>query len=406
MKEINGEKRKSDFRVKIGEIFKDDKRDISIIDREIRTRYKKNGSISNDKWYKYICNKDGYEDWIIESDLLTRKRGCKFCSGHAIILGINTIWDTDPWMIPIVGEDVAKKYTHGSDFKIYPICPDCGCKKSIKMALSTIFRYKSMNCNCSDSISYPNKFAFKLLEQLKVNFINEYSPDWIKPKAYDFYFKVNNKEYILEMDGGLGHGNNKHSKSKISIEESKAIDDYKDEQAKLHGIEVIRIDCYCDYDKRFEYIKQNIKNNERLNNLFNLAKVDFIKCHEYSLSNLVKIASEYKRKNPELTTVEIGKIMGYRSDTVLDWLKDGTLVNWCNYDSKEEMIKNAKRNRPKNKQIEVFKNGVSQGIYPSGTYLQEHGEELFGVKLLISKISSVCHGKRKHHQGLVFKIIN
>lgn len=406
MQEKNGEKRKTGFRIEIGEIFKDDKRDIVIIAKEKRIRYKSNGGNSNDKWYKYHCNIDNYEDWIIESDLLTRKRGCKLCSGHAIILGVNTIYDTDPWMIPIIGEDVAKIYTHGSDFELYPICPDCGSRKSIKMTISTIYRYKSMNCNCSDSISYPNKFAFKMLEELGIDFVNEYSPDWIKPRAYDFYFELNNKKYILEMDGGLGHGKNKHSKSNITIEESKYIDSEKDRLAFEYGIEVIRIDCdYDDFNKRFEFIKQNIFNNDKLRMLFDLSQISWLKCHEYALSNLVKVACEYKKNNPDMTTTEIGKLMGYKGDTILDWLKDGTLVGWCEYDSNKEMIESAKRNRPKSKQVEVFKDGISKGIYPSGTYLENHGEELFGIKLSGSKISVVCNGKREHHQGFVFKFV-
>ena len=44
-----------------------------------------------------------------------------------------------------------------------------------------------------------------------------------------------------------------------TAEESKSIDDYKDEQARLHNIEVIRIDCnYNSIENRFAYIKQNL----------------------------------------------------------------------------------------------------------------------------------------------------
>ena len=73
---------------------------------------------------------------------------------------------------------------------------------------------------------------------------------------YDNYFVYNNKEYILEMDGGFHSIDNLMNGQ--TVEESKSIDDYKDTMAKEHGIEVIRIDCYYKSKDRLEYVKQNI----------------------------------------------------------------------------------------------------------------------------------------------------
>ena len=64
----------SDFKIKIGQTFKDDKRDLTIIDREKRARYKKDENFkSNTKWYKYHCNRCGAELWMEEGNLL---KGC------------------------------------------------------------------------------------------------------------------------------------------------------------------------------------------------------------------------------------------------------------------------------------------------------------------------------------------
>ena len=62
------------FKYKIGDEIKDECRDIVIIDREYRERKHSNGkSIINDKWYKYRCNKCGWDEgWIVESALLIR----------------------------------------------------------------------------------------------------------------------------------------------------------------------------------------------------------------------------------------------------------------------------------------------------------------------------------------------
>ena len=71
--------------------------------------------------------------------------------------------------------------------------------------------------------------------QLKIDFETEYSPEWIKPKRYDFYFDG----IIVEMDGGLGHGNY-NSLNNMSGEDSKSIDNYKDKMAIEHGIQTQR----------------------------------------------------------------------------------------------------------------------------------------------------------------------
>jgi hypothetical protein len=140
---------------------------------------------------------------------------------------------------------------------------------------------------------------------------------------------------IIEMDGGWHSNDNKMSGQ--TAQESKIIDNYKDKLAEEHGIQVIRIDCDYKYFDRFEYIKQNIINNIKLNQLFDLSKINWNKCHEFALNNLVKIACEYKRNNLEMSSFEIGKIMGgYNKDTITRWLKQGNGI-WCNYNPKEEM---------------------------------------------------------------------
>ena len=53
------------FKLKIGDEIKDEGRDITIIDREYRER-NTDGKYRNDKWYKYRCNKCGWDEgWIV-----------------------------------------------------------------------------------------------------------------------------------------------------------------------------------------------------------------------------------------------------------------------------------------------------------------------------------------------------
>lgn len=394
----------NDFKIEIGTIFKDNTRDLVIIDRE----YKKDIHEVDRKYYKYHCNKCGYEGWIIEYNLLNGAR-CFCCINQVTVLGVNTIWDTDRWMCDLgVSEEDAKKYTKSSSVKIYPICPCCGRIKNNGIYIYNIYSAKTIWCQCSDGYSYPNKFICELLNQLNdiYNFNNmffEYSPDWIKPKRYDSYFKINNKEYIVEMDGALGHGKRIHSKDKKSIQESIDIDNYKDLKAKEHGIEVIRINC----DRSdLEFIKNNILNS-KLVEVFDLNNIDWIKCEEFALSNIVKKVCELKSNNPDISTEEIRKMVNLNRSTVIRYLEKGAKLGWCNYNPKEELKKsNAKNGKLHGKSVEIYnKNGIFLGTFESCGELTRISKELFGVKFDQANISSVCLGKRPHHHGFSFKYV-
>jgi len=248
----------------------------------------------------------------------------------------------------------------------------------------------------------------ELLTQLDIIFEMEYNPEWIKPRRYDFYIPSLN--IIIEMDGGLGHGNSDNKMSGQTSNESQSIDDFKDKQAILYGIEKpIRIDCDYNHEDRFGYIKNSVLTNNKLNTILDLNKIDFDKCNEFALSNLVKIACELKRNNPNMTCNDIAKVMGYCSVTIGKWLKEGNGM-WCNYDSKEELEKSHKLNRIRvrnslSKQVEIFKDGFSLGIFESGSELERCSEELFNVRLTSGGISSVCLGKTKQHKGYTFRYI-
>lgn len=343
----------SEFKCKIGQRiidYNEDgsiKRDLTIIDM----KKFKNKKGQYDKYYKYkcnICNFDGgvnwniknkeYRDecWILERDIINKKVGCSCCcsSPQIVIEDINSIYKTDKWMIPIINDDeFCKTHTHSSNEKVKVTCPYCGRTKNKLMAPNNIHKYKKVKCICGDGIKYPNKFMFNLLEQLKLDFKSEYSPEWILPKSYDFYIPSIN--LIIEMDGGWH--NTYNNLSGQTAEQSKMIDNYKDKQANINGIEVIRIDCDYGSNDRFEYIKNNILNNGELNIMFDLSKIDLNKCNEFACSNLVKMACEYKNNNPEMTIREIANIIGFSCTTVSRWLKIGNKVGWHNPSSKERI---------------------------------------------------------------------
>jgi len=405
------------FKIKIGTNFKDKKRDLTIIDRKII----KNKRDQNVKYYKYKCNKCGFdcgehykngeyreELWVKESTF--KNAGCSCCrdSPQITVYGINSIEDTSPWMIKYFSNlEDTHKYTKCSHQSILTKCPYCGAEKEMKIEI--IYALNSVSCTCGDGKSYPEKFLINLLEQLSKiykfdNLEYEYSPKWIKPKRYDSYFKLKNKKYIIEMDGKLGHGNEIHSRDTKTIEDTIEIDNYKDKLAKEHNVKMIRIDAK---ESKLEYIKNNIINSD-LSKMFDLTNIDWNKCEEFALNNMVKIICEMKRDNPNMTTVNISEIMKLHPCTVNRYLNRGAKIGWCVYNPKEEMVKVAfEMGKLNGKQVEIFnKDGISLGIFPSCSELARQSKELFGIKLLQTGISEVCNGKNKTHHGYIFKYVD
>lgn len=245
---------------------------------------------------------------------------------------------------------------------------------------------------------------------MNISFETEKKFEWCKylfkekyrQGSYDYYFKLNNKEYIIEMDGGWHTQDN--SMSKQTAEESRYIDDEKDKLAREHDVEVIRIDCdYINYNYH-THIKQNILINDKLNELFDLSFINWDEILKFSLTSRVKEACEIKRNNPNMTTVEIGKIMRLWYTTIQKYLKKGNILSWCEYDIEKEKYKGRRKaGKSSGKNVVIFKDGNSLGVFPSNNELERKSEELFGVRLASRTISAVCTGKRKQYKGYTFK---
>lgn len=393
-----------EFQIEIGQVLKDDKRDLIILEKEYRRVARDNGNTKDEKWYKYKCNICGWtEGWIEEIHLLNNK-GCSCCGSapKIIVEGINDIPTTAPWMIPYFqgGYDEAKLYTKGSHKKIKPICPDCGRIRDKEIVVKQIYNSHSITCSCGDGVSYPEKTMIGVLEQLNINFKTQFSPDWITPRKYDFYFELNCKSYIIETDG-IWHKSDNYMSGQTK-EESKEIDDYKDLKARENGIEPIRIDCEV---SDLEYIKDKIIHSQ-LNNLFDLNIIDWSKVEKFALSNLCKSVCELKNTNENLTVLDMIKLVKLSGTTITRYLKNGTKLGWCNYNPKEEQRKAIyKSGKMNGKQVEVFKDGVSLGVFPSCSELERQSEKLFGVKLNNRNISLVANNKKKFYNGYVFKYI-
>lgn len=324
-----------EYKYNIGDIIETKTGKIQLLE-QIRIQSKK----YTKRGYKYICLIDGNIDEISEYHILEGK-GCNVCGHNKILKGYNDLWTTNPDIAkflkyPVRGYEISS----GSGIEEIYVCPECNFEKNIK-TYSIVAN--GFSCpKCGDGISYPNKFMFNMLEQLDIKFQTEYNPKWckylfkgtLKQGRYDFHFKLNNEEYIIEMDGEWHNKDN--TKSGQTKEESIWIDNIKDELANKHKIKVIRINCI---KSGLEYIKNSILHSE-LVNVFNLNNINWLKCHEYACNNLVKEVCMLWNKNNK--TSNISKLLKLSRCTVIKYLRSGNDLNWCNYNPIYEISINGK----------------------------------------------------------------
>ena len=263
---------------------------------------------------------------------------CENPSISRVILGFNDIHTTRPdveeWMH---NKEDAYKYSMSSKEKILWDCPDC--KNTFEERICNVNSNRLSCPFCSDGISYPNKFMYNSLYQIKddLDFLErEYNPDWCKFEfkgnkrcgKYDVYFGINGQRYIVEMDGGLGHGNKAHTNSLLSQDELLQIDLIKDKLAEEHGIKVIRIDCNYKTDDRYAYILNNVLNSN-LKDIIDLSKIDFDLSNKNSTNSLIVKAGELW--NQGLTAGQIRKELKIGEGTVTSYLKTASEIGVCDY---------------------------------------------------------------------------
>jgi len=299
-------------------------------------------------------------------------------NGSINCIQCNTISITHPELVKfLVNKNDSLKYTIGERKKLTVKCINCGYEK--KMYLYNLIR-QGFGCpKCSDGIPYPEKFIFNILEQLlNDNFKVQLSKKdfkWCENYRYDFYIdKIN---CIIETHG-LQHyeehinGNWNRNKSLKDIQEN---DKIKEQLAKENGItNYIVLDCR---HSELEWIKNSIMNS-KLPRLLNFKEKDinWLKCHEHACNSNIKKASDLWNSGIKSTS-QIAYILKVHISTVIRYLKQGTKLEWCDYNPKEEM---------KNNRYHIKVNCLTTGeIFNSITIAQE--------KYNTYSISKVCKGK-------------
>lgn len=353
---------------------------------------------SSSRGYIVRCSNDDHEYPVTEYNLAAG-HGCPLCTNQVVVKGVNDMATTNPKTLEYVAnKEDAFKYTYKSDKSILFKCPDCGYEKIMKIS---DFERDGFSCNkCGDGISYPNKFAFNLLEQLNIDFKPEYTPDWIKPMRYDFYFELGNKKYILEMDGGWHEKDN--TLSGKSKEDAINDDLYKNNEAQKHNIEVIRVECS---ESTLVLIKDNILKS-RFSEIIDLSIVNWLECEKFTCTSLVKTACDYWNSGIH-SCLEISKIMKLNNNTICRYLKKGSKLGLCTYTVEKVKYKNIERFKEQNFQRNakpILCIETSQ-VFSSITICSKLAAGLYGHKLTNVSLYRVLVGKQESTHHLHFQYI-
>ena len=174
-----------------------------VCDRYVNEKGHKRYFIECGKCHAVTDKSEKYIKQIINGVKNTKGNGCRKCSSqHRDSLQSNNIAKTHPWIVKFFKDPAdALNVSYGSGQKKIFICPICGTEK--ELTVKQVVRDGRIACpNCAETISYPNRLGFAALTQLNLDdFENEYSPIWGQGKRYDFTFVIDNKRYIVEMDG-------------------------------------------------------------------------------------------------------------------------------------------------------------------------------------------------------------
>lgn len=450
----------------IGDKIVDNQRDLIIIDRKI---------IDGLRHYKIICNKCKFksgeyfsvvtqtfqsEYWMSEYQLRNNgKCPCCCTPSKIVVKGINDIATTDSWMIPFF-KDTSKVYiyTSWSSKKEIMICPNCGSEKNC--IISYLKKYGYIPCECSDKISMPNKIAYYTLKSISEikNYQREYTPKWAEHYRYDNYFEYDNKKYIIEMDGSVGHGNKKYKSTENDTDGIKR-DLIKNKLAKNHNIILYRIDCTSnDYHIIFQnlYAKlqeiicttlnidektimelstkniikevctfyNNISNSHiEISKKFDICPNTIVRylehgnkygwCNYQKLQDVKVVNKEQSIKmfNNGNSFEEIGNLLNLRPETIRNYIIEGTMEGRCNYDPEYELKQARQRgvqNMIKNTSKQVFVYDLNKnyiGKYTSVMDLERNSLKDIGVELKSRCVGRVCLGNRTQYKGFFFSYI-
>lgn len=291
-----------------------------------------------------------------------------------------------------VNKEDALKHKCYSTSKIKLKCVNCGTEKvGTTLQLST---YGIACKKCGDGISYPEKFMRSVLEQNNIKYQQQVK-FMIENKKRYWDFVIEDKKLIIEMDGGFHYTDKGFGKLCIDTQEN---DKLKDQWAINNGYTVYRIDSQ---QSNMKYLKDNIINT--IDEVLDISKTDYIKAGTEAESSLMIKVCEYKKNNPNSFTKEIANEFKIHESTAMNYMKAGSELGLCEYDSKEE----TKRQYSKiSHSIEIYKDGILVGESSSTEKCANTSLEIYGIKFSATQIRNVLKGVYQQHKGYTFKYKN
>ena len=263
---------------------------------------------------KHKCKKDNYE-WNVAPATLLSGVGCPVCAGKAIGPEPeykNSIWASQykDFFALYLNEIQMKTTMPRSGMKIDMVCPDCGDKKAISP--DTLLQH-GFGCICGDGISFPNKFVYNVLTQLKVHTKTEFTPKWSDSLRYDEYLKDYN---LIIENHGMQHYM-ECSFTNRTLEEEQENDKHKQNLAYKNGISYyIVLDCR---KSEMQWIKKSILSSDLPLLLgFSESDIDWDEANRYASTNLTKNVLDLYNNN--MTVSCIAKQFGISEGTVYKWL--------------------------------------------------------------------------------------
>ena len=349
----------------------------------------KDGKKYSTRAYKTECLKCGDISIKFENNLKSG-HGCGVCANKIAKLNINTIYDTDNWMLEFIDEDVSKSILINSNKKIEFKCPICG---YVRESYPYNIKNRGFNCPiCSHKgMSYPEKFMYSLFKNLNVSFKHQVSNkdfSWIGRYRYDFY--LDDYKTFIEVDG-FQHNIAKKSFFKLKEGEQSDRDLIKDNLVSYNGFKLIRVEAY---ESMFEYIKNSVIENKELNNILNLDNLNWDFVAKGIKNNLIEEVCKFKMENLNMTNKDIGKAFNIYYATVSKYFKLGlSHYSWFKYEIPDRYKINSPR--LKNKKVLVMLNNEVVCNYKTSSEVKDYIMENFNIQLSLGSIRIASAGKNK-----------
>lgn len=264
---------------------------------------------------------------------------CNFTSGQGGSIKCNACNSIGQWLKNNYGEDAIKKYwsdknkedpfnvDFSSNKNIILICQNC--KEEKEITPNNYTNRENIACHqCSDGISYGEKFMKSFLKQ-----INEEHISQLSKKHFKWCYKYKYDEYLIKNVIVEIHGKQHYEESGFeqTLDEIQRNDEMKKKLAYLNGFtddNYIIIDARC---STLKHIKQSIIESELPQILnFKQKDIDWEQCNKDALSSFVKVACDLWEDGIR-NTLKISHLMNMSRPTITKYLKQGANLNLCDY---------------------------------------------------------------------------